>query len=271
MTQHPEVIFIRNQKNTGLCKSFNNALQLAEGKYIIDLSGDDILLHDRIEQQVRYFEFLPESYGAIFSNAVFINHASKHIGRHFPVDSNGKSQVNVPSGYLFKEILSQYFICTPTLMFRKSTLLHLTGYDENLTFEDFDILIRLSRSFLIGYQDKILTQKRIHASSQSATIIRKENQLLLSTFLVCQKAYQLCQTESEHDALHTRIRTFIRKCYYTDNFELAVRFSELYNKIRNTDYPTYIILWLCKQKISVNYFYVKFIMSKRLIERNLPF
>jgi len=193
------------------------------------------------------------------------------MGRHFPVDSNGKSRVNVPSGYLFKEILSRYFICTPTLMFRKSTLLYLSGYDENLTFEDFDILIRLSRRFLVGYQDKILTQKRIHASSQSGTIIRKENQLLLSTFLICEKAYYLCQSEEEHDALHARIRTFIRKCYYTDNFELAIRFSELYNKIRNTDFQTCIILWLCMQKFSVNSFYVKYIASKRLIERNFPF
>lgn len=264
----PDTKFIKNEVNTGLCKAFNHALEFAEGKYIIDLSGDDILIDNRVEEQVQYFESLPKEFGAIFSNAGFINPDGVTIGEHFPVDAHGNTIIKIPEGEIFTDILRQYFICTPTLTFRKSILLKLGGYDENLSYEDFDILIRLSRNYKIGYQDKILTLKRLHNNSQSMQIIRKNNELLPSTLLICEKAYNLCRTNEELEVLGKRIRTFIRKCYYADYFELATQFSGLYNKTGKTDILTHLILVLCKQEFSINSLYVKYIKIRNLIKIN---
>ncbi|MBK7653703.1 MAG: hypothetical protein IPJ20_27470 [Flammeovirgaceae bacterium] len=35
-------------------------------------------------------------------------------------------------------MIDRYFICSPTMMFRRSVIEQLNGYDESLAFEDFD-------------------------------------------------------------------------------------------------------------------------------------
>ena len=43
-------------KNLGNCKAFNEALKLAKGEFVIDFATDDVMMSDRIEKQVAFFE-----------------------------------------------------------------------------------------------------------------------------------------------------------------------------------------------------------------------
>lgn len=269
ISTHPEVIFIDNKENIGLCKAFNHALKRCKGKYIVDLSGDDILLPDRIEKQVRHFQSLPPCYGAIFSNATFINEKGAYAGVHYPVNHTGKSKKVIPAGDIFTDVLSRYFICTPTLMFRKSVLEALSGYDESLSYEDFDILIRMAREYALDYQDEILTRKRLHRNAHSMTIISKQNALLPSTLQICFKAYHSCKSPAEYKALSRRTATFIRKCFYCENFELVFRFSELHAKITRPGVITRFIILLSRYKIRVNSLYIKYISIKQILKYTL--
>lgn len=228
------------------------------------MSGDDLLLPERVEKQVRHFESLPESFAAIFSNAQYINHKEQIIRHHFAINDQGYTQSEIPKGDIFKEVLKKYFICTPTIMFRKTSILESGGYDENLSYEDFDIQLRLSRQFLIDYQDEILTIKRLHPYSQSLSIINRNNALLPSTYIVCRKATLLCKDDSEFKALDSRITSFIRKSYYSDHFELAINFSKLYSNTKRKSLLTRIILILCKQKTSINCLYTRYIKTKHM-------
>jgi len=56
LEQHPNCYFIANRTNLGPTKSFNQALQLAKGSYILDLATDDVLLPNAIQLQVAAFE-----------------------------------------------------------------------------------------------------------------------------------------------------------------------------------------------------------------------
>ncbi len=47
--QHPHIQLIRNTENLGICRAFNQGLKLAKGKYIIDLSADDVMHRERIQ------------------------------------------------------------------------------------------------------------------------------------------------------------------------------------------------------------------------------
>jgi len=44
--------FIRHQKNQGICKSLNETLAVATGKYISMVASDDLWLPDKIARQV---------------------------------------------------------------------------------------------------------------------------------------------------------------------------------------------------------------------------
>jgi glycosyltransferase involved in cell wall biosynthesis len=127
--QYPQVIFIRNTHNIGLCRAFNLGLGEATGKYVIDLAGDDVMAPGRIEKQVKAFEGLPKDYAVVFSNAAYIDGSGKKLGYHYALGTNGHAEGVVPTGDVYKEILRRYFICTPTIMMRKSVLMKLGELD----------------------------------------------------------------------------------------------------------------------------------------------
>lgn len=257
--QSPFVQFINNPTNLGLNRAFNQGLKLARGRYIIDLSADDLLLPDRIAHQVDLFERLSGPYAVVFSNAAYIDAQGSETAVHYPVDSRGRALGKVPSGDVFQRVLESYFICTPTMMMRRDVLNELGGYDETLAYEDFDFWVRSSRLYWYAYLDEVLTLKRQLPNSLSAQITRPDNQLLRSTLAVCYKAFDRCHTPGEFHALARRIRTFIRKAFYAEQFELAQQFGKLLYSIERPGLPTGVILRLSHFHPPVNRIYQQYL------------
>lgn len=254
--EFPQTQLITNTDNLGNCRSFNKALTLAKGKYLIDLAADDALLDTRIEKQVTVFESLDDNYGVIFTNALYLDERSQIIGTHYKTNLQGKSKMPVPSGDVYTAILRSYFICTPTMMMRKSVLDKLGGYDENLSYEDFDFWVRSSRKNLYYYLDDILTLKRKVKGSLSTQFYSvRKNEMLASTLMICRKAQQLNQTEAENKALATCVRYHLRQSYFTQNFPLVFEYAQLLKEIDKLDKLTQAILVLSKQKAAITPLY----------------
>ncbi len=251
----PNAAVIANPENKGLCKAFNQGLRLARGRYIIDLSADDVLYPHRIARQVAVFERLPLHYAVVFSNAKRIDAAGKSLGYHFRLRADGRAADAVPAGDVFKEVLERYFICTPTMMIRKTVLDEMGGYDESLFFEDFDFWVRSARNYAYYYQDEVLTAKRLHRDAMSLQVMEKNNVFLHSLWIVCRKARELCRNGEECRALGRRIQTFIRKCWYAEQYELAFQFYDLLTQLKTPDYGTGLLVQLCRFRIPVNDWY----------------
>jgi len=261
----PAFQVIRNRNNFGLCRAFNQGLAIAQGKYVIDLSGDDVMMADRIEKQVEAFEGLPDDYAVVFTNARYIGKAGQLLHNHYNIDGKGHATCQVPSGDVYKNILERYFICTPTMMIRTAALQQLGGYDETLAFEDFDFWVRSSVRFKYCYLDEILTKKRVLKTSLSTGVYKKGSGMLQSYYAVCNKAYDLNRDQEEFDLLAARIRTFIRKCLYAQEFELAVRFRRLLNYIENPGLQTELIVLMCRLHLPVNFAYRFYIENVKKI------
>lgn len=257
--QNPAVRFLKNPINLGLNRAFNQGLALAGGRYVIDLSADDVLLPDRVTRQVELFERLPGPYAVVFSNAAYIDGQGSKLGIHYPVDASGRSLVSVPSGDVFRAVLESYFICTPTMMMRRDVLNELGGYDETLSYEDFDFWIRSSRLYHYAYLDEALTLKRQLPDSLSAQITHPDNPLLESTLVVCCKAHDRCRTSDERRALANRIRAFIRKAFYAEQFGLALRFGQLLSRIEQPGLLTGLVLQLSRLHPPVNQLYRQYL------------
>lgn len=273
-TEFPEMRVIRNLSNIGLCKAFNQGLGLAKGQYIVDLAADDVMLPGRIARQVEVFQTLDEEYGVLFSNARYMAENGALLNYHYKVDAEQKAKITVPTGDVYKDILKKYFICTPTMMMRTSILRIMGGYDESLDFEDFDFWVRSGVRWKYFYQDEVLTYKRNVPNSLSTLVSKKENDLLESYYIVCNKAYDLNRDQEEFDLLAGRIRTFIRKCFYAQKFELAIRFRRLLNYIENPDFLTEVIVMFCRLHLPVNNlyrFYLANFQKKRSDREDLAF
>lgn len=274
-----DVVFIRNRENIGLCKAFNQGFTLSSGEYIIDLSGDDILLPQRVEKQVGYFDKLSAEYAVVFTNASVVDADGNFIRYHYPVDSDGKAKKKPPDGNVYQEVLRGYFICTPTMMVRRAVLAELNGYDEQLSYEDFDFWVRSSVKYSYAYLDEVLTCKRELGNSLSRKVVEKGSGILDSTFAVCLKAKELNRCSTDDKILADRIKTFVRKCWYAQEYQLAFKFKVLLESLCEVDHGTSFVLLLCRYSVPVNklyriylnYFYKKKVKIKRVLPEKLNF
>jgi glycosyltransferase involved in cell wall biosynthesis len=192
--------------NIGNCRAFNQAFFQSQGEFVVDFATDDVLLPQRLSQQVALFQSLPSDYGMVYSNCELISEAGAALGLYHRPDKNGELHPRPASGWVFGEVLRRYFISTPTMLLRRATLLALGGYDEALSYEDFDFWVRASRDWRFQYQDVVTTRKRKHPRSMSAQATTAHDPYLASTLAVCRKALALCRTPTEARALASRLR-----------------------------------------------------------------
>ncbi|ELR70381.1 glycosyl transferase [Fulvivirga imtechensis AK7] len=208
--QYPQIRFIPLERNVGNCKAFNIGLQASKGEYIIDLATDDVLLPERVEAGVKALEEAGDHFGVTIANCEIIDEEGNFVQYHYPIDGQGKSKMEVPEGDVFLEVIRRYFICPPTVMFKRQVIEQLGGYDEQLTYEDFDFWIRSSRHFKYNYVDQVLVKKRIVRNSLSRKQFSLGSGHTRSTYLVCKKASKLVRTKEEATALKKRLYYEVR-------------------------------------------------------------
>lgn len=228
LKEHTEVSFIANTENEGNCKAFNKALELATGRYIIDLAADDILLPERVAAGVAAFQKWGSEYVLNFTNAIIVDAEGTPLKTHYPVNRQKQATISVPVGDVYESVISTYFICSPTMMVRTSELKRMGGYDESLAYEDFDLWVRMSRYYKFCYTDQLLVKKRVLSTSMSAQQYKHGSQQLFSTWSVCLKIKALNKTPEENTILKRRVLYELRRCLQVLEFALAFKYLRLW-------------------------------------------
>lgn len=206
--------FIKNDSNSGNCKSFNKAFAVSKGKYIIDFALDDLMYPERIAKQVACLEKCEGRVGVCFSNVDLVDAQTTLLKPHYPSFHHTLSKVPIPEGDVFEALLSRYYINPVSMMFRRTVIEKLNGYDETLAYEDFDFWVRSSRMFQYVYVAEVLSAKRILPTSLSGLFYKEQQQQMFdSTLQVCKKAWWLCTTKKEKLALVNRCRYEARQAY----------------------------------------------------------
>ncbi|MDB5234587.1 MAG: hypothetical protein JWR44_1580 [Hymenobacter sp.] len=222
-------------KNVGNCRAFNLAFQQSKGEFVIDFATDDVLLPERVAQQVAAFQGADARVGMVYSNAELISEAGQLLGLHHRPDGRGGLVPKPASGWVFADVLGRYFISTPTMMMRRACLERLGGYDETLAYEDFDFWVRASRDWQFLYLDAVTTRKRKHPRSMSSRAYRRHDPYLTSTIKVCTKALALIRTSEEREALAARVRWEMRQAVRRHRPTEA---KALYELLRKTTQPS---------------------------------
>lgn len=224
--KNTKALFIDLEDNLGNCTAFNKGFSKCTGEYVIDLAADDMLLPNRIEEGIRDFNHSPES-GVHFSDAFIMNENGQALRTHYQRGPDGSLQGIVPEGDVYEDLIKTYFICPPTMMVKREVLEHLGGYDETLTYEDFDFWIRSSRYFRYLFNKAPLVKKRMVKKSLGSAQFTFRSLHLQTTYTVCEKAFRLNRSPQEDQALIQRINYEIRQCVKTFNFSLIPKYTRL--------------------------------------------
>ena len=129
----PRIRVIYNEKNIGLTKSLNKALDIAQGEYIARMDADDISLPNRFAEQVKYLDAHPEcilvgTWAEIIDEQGNVKRVVKH-----PCDDK----------VIQRELIKYNPFFHSSIMFRKGLY-----YNENFRYaQDYELYFRLTRGW----------------------------------------------------------------------------------------------------------------------------
>lgn len=129
----PRIVYINNETNLGLSKSFNVGIRTAQGECIARMDADDIALPNRFNKQLEFLKVNPHI-GIIGSSIMLMDESGRAMKKH-----------SMPSNHLeikWKSLFSTPLI-HPTVMAR-AEILKNNLYDESiLNSEDYELWSRL--------------------------------------------------------------------------------------------------------------------------------
>ena len=217
--------FIDIPRAIGNCAAFNRGFNASKGEFLIDLAADDELFPERVLKGIN--TFLKTDAGVTFCDVLNVDEHDIELGTHFQRDEKGNLLEEVPTGDIYSELIKRYFISPPGMMMKREVLDELNGYDESLSYEDFDFWIRSSRNWSYAYSDEVLVKKRKLPGSLSHQQFSRKSIHQLTTLKVCQKIKELNRSKEENAALRFRCFYEIRQCIRQGHWKLIPKFLKL--------------------------------------------
>jgi len=155
--------FLRQETNQGLCRSANQALSHARGKYISGIAADDVWLPGKLQTQVELLERLPEKVGVVYSDALQMDESGNTLPAMF-IESHRRFE-SLPQGNIAEVLWEGNFIPAMTTLVRKACFDRVGGYDESLFFEDWDMWLRIAHHYDFVYSETVSAKYRHVATS----------------------------------------------------------------------------------------------------------
>jgi hypothetical protein len=200
-----------HQPNRGLPAARNAGLALAVGEYVQFLDADDILLPSKVADHVDILEQDPECI-VVYSDFAFIDGSEERRPSGF--------QKRYRSGNVFSDLLDDNFIVVHAALSRRSDILAVGGFDENLVAcEDYDLWLKLAaegRRF--AHTPAVLVLYRQRAGSMSQDVRRQID----STIAVIEKvpAYAVLDEQNRERHRHrlASLRDLMVRSLVADGF-----------------------------------------------------
>jgi len=138
------------QSNSGVSAARNTGIKAASSNWIAFLDSDDAWVTNKIQKQITELELNPEM-NFCHSNEIWIRN-----GREIKQKNTHKKF----GGFIFDKCLDKCRISPSTVICRKSLLIKLNGFDEDLAIcEDYDLWLRITSDNPVIYIEKPLIIK----------------------------------------------------------------------------------------------------------------
>lgn len=229
LKNHPKIKYLKLPKVVSNTKAFNLGFKESTGKFLIDLSADDVLLPNCVEKQLNFFNKQPENVGIVFGNAYHIDENGTKTKPFFDVDFENKVVDKALFNTNYVRILSGgNIMCSVSAMLTRKHFKLLNGYNEDLFFEDLDYWLRLSKHYKIAFLDDFLVEKRYLKDSlgnqfhKKKTFSQKINQSLRQIYKESLKRNTL---KEEYKALLKRIHYSMEQCFKNKRWIDLLKFS----------------------------------------------
>ncbi|MEI6400312.1 MAG: glycosyltransferase family 2 protein [bacterium] len=134
--QDNRIIYTKNEKNLGVQRTRNIALQKAQGEYIAEIDQDDEWIDkDKLQKQLSFLEN-NKDYVLVGTGAIMIDEKGNEIARYLMLETDNQIK---------NKLLRANCFIHSSVMYRKDIVIEIGGYTIEKMSEDHDLWLRLGR------------------------------------------------------------------------------------------------------------------------------
>ncbi|MEN8134163.1 MAG: glycosyltransferase [Thermodesulfobacteriota bacterium] len=192
----PIVMIVVEQENAGICRALNRALKHSTGQIIGFLASDDMMLPERLNQEVRWFELEP-MLKVLYSNGRFQSDGRIFGDAHKLIKPYLKRGIASTRDHLLSTAPGFYI---QAMLIKRDFLLNLGGFDEETGSDDWSLNIRIFQALMAEreyeFLDRYAFLYRVHETQLHRTngfmqpmtrkVVRKYFSLKNRSKFVCQ-------------------------------------------------------------------------------------
>ena len=119
---------------------------------------------DRLDRLVATFDAAPDNVGLVYSGVRLVDSQGEELALLHA------ERGSAPSGWIYPQQLAMPVIPTPSVMIRRSVYEVVGGFNEDDAVEDYDMWLRVCRSFHVQHVPAALVNFRWHRGNTTTRI-----------------------------------------------------------------------------------------------------
>lgn len=189
----PRIVYLENEKNSGICVTLNKGLVAARGRYIARMDSDDISLPERFAIQVEYMDKHPEI-GVCGSDVIVFGE-----GIEESVFDQIHSSDECSAGLLFNPCLAHPSVMINNQIMKQKNLCYEDSYRG---LEDFKLWWEFAKISKIGNINIPLIRYRHHRGQETRNV-KGSTQLVSNAFRVSRyEAFGISLSEKDKEVIN---------------------------------------------------------------------
>lgn len=244
--------FINNKRNIGFIRNYAQCLEIAKGKYVAGLGGDDYYIDEnKLQMQVNFLDANPE-YGMVHTNFDELYMQKRGIKPRYM--KNCQREGRFLQGDIFYRLVVNNKVNAVTACFKRSLIADSGIIDrfkkEEFKIEDLPMWLQISKSHKVGYLIKSTVCYR--RNENSACHFRDIDESLnynKHVLSICRSFLEEKNLDKSQIDFYCDQHESVTYSYYYFKKNDLKNYTIHYKNLKNKPFDRVIMLWVLRLRL----------------------
>jgi glycosyltransferase involved in cell wall biosynthesis len=168
--QHPAIVRVfthANRANLGISATVNEGFRQSTGEYFSGLPSDDMLMPDKVEQQVKYLQ-AHSDVGWVYAKVQLVDDEGNSLPHTFGHDVTS-------DGRAVERLIIDNAVPGMSVLARRECFERVGDHTPDLLYSDWEFWIRMASQFKPAFLDRTVVRFRVHDYNTSVGTTRDQD------------------------------------------------------------------------------------------------